>query len=100
MGRPVVGGWDLCSQLSSGKTRNVGYTGVSLQMEECVTCFQPRRLGMDVTNGLVTSALSVQTVYTGSPRLYVHLGPIYSDTLPETPIMSIDYLKPAYSVNL
>lgn len=40
------------------KSQNVKRAGLSLQREEHRTCYPPRRLGMVVANGLVTSALS------------------------------------------
>lgn len=49
----------LCTQISTGRNRNVNHTGLSLQIEECITCYPFRRLGEDIVNSLMTVALSM-----------------------------------------
>lgn len=48
-------------------------TELSLQRNTWLTCFLHRRLGMDVVNSLVTSALLVQSGHTWLPQTLVCL---------------------------
>lgn len=47
------------SQISTGGTRNVKHTRLSLQRNGYITCFLPSRLRVDTANSLVTFVVSV-----------------------------------------
>ena len=64
----------LSSQISIRETRGVKHTVLSLQRKKWITCLLPRRLGMEVVESLVTSALSVGQATSGSPR-FPQTGP-------------------------
>lgn len=65
----------LCSRTRG--TKNVKYTGLSLQREKCITCCLPKELKMEAGNSPVTFALWVH------PRSYWTLSQeiLWSDNL-------------------